>query len=689
MPEPKADNHVLALLARLQQLESVEQGESAKAEKAIPQILAELTNSIGELISAYEELRPQINDPSAAPSSPRTSGGTSGGTSEPNPIPQDSRAVLAIAGLDDLQGLDLRSVEEKLRLTQFTVDRAVDAVFWVNHAARILYANEEACRRLGYTQEEMLQLTVHDIDPTFGPAAWADHWQSIQKTRTSVVESAHKTRDGRLIPVEIAINYLEFNGREYNCAIVRDVRERRRAEGRLRYAATHDRLTGLANRTLFLERLQETITKSRLDPAHPYAVFFLDFDRFKLINDSMGHETGDQFLREIANRLEKLWKKRAKTSPPADAPHALVARLGGDEFAVLLEGLLSPAQVHDHAEHLQNRLSRPFEIQGHEVFATVSIGIVVSGGTETSPDELLRDADIAMYRAKSRGRACHVVFDQKMHEEIRASVELENDLRRAVERAELRLFYQPIISLDNGSLRGFEALIRWQHPQHGFLSPDKFIPLAEETGLIIPIGQWVIETACRQLRAWQNENPSAPKFYVSVNLSKRQLVVANLLQTVQEALRQTDLTPGQLKLEVTESTIVQDAQASNLTLTQLQEAGVGLMMDDFGTGHSSLSRLHLFPIETVKIDRAFLRGVEGSRQFAAVIQAIITLAHNLKLQVVAEGVETEGQLAQLIALECDAAQGYYFAKPMPPTEVVNFLLGAGKSSLHHCLDKAS
>jgi len=455
-----------------------------------------------------------------------------------------------------------------------------------------------------------------------------------------------------------------------------DIHKQKQIEERLQFRAHHDELTGLPNRAFFRERLERAILYSKDTPAYRFALLFLDFDRFKLINDSLGHEIGDQFLKEIARRLECCLSAHADGEDVFNS--AMTARLGGDEFTVLLEGRGDTADAERVAEKLQAVLSEPYELEGHEIVSSVSVGIVGSDMGHDSADELLRDADTAMYRAKSRGKACHVVFDQCMHDEACAVMRLENDLRHAQRNKQLRLQYQPIVSLETGGLLGFEALVRWRHPIEGVINPDRFIPIAEDSGLIIPIGEWILQEACRQLAEWRDRYSKAEDIYVSVNLSKRQVLAPDLVDDVLAVLAANTLAPADLKLEITESVIVEGLDAVNNTLQQLRERGLTLVMDDFGTGRSSLSCLHDFPVEILKIDRAFLAGIVNNRPLAAVVNAIVTLAHNLNLKVVAEGVDTEEQLAQLLAFECDKAQGFLFARPLDPDVAGRFIIESGQ-----------
>jgi diguanylate cyclase (GGDEF)-like protein/PAS domain S-box-containing protein len=448
-----------------------------------------------------------------------------------------------------------------------------------------------------------------------------------------------------------------------------DVTERRE----LRSAALHDKLTRLPNRSLLSERLTKAIERSKEDPHYKFAVLFLDFDRFKIINDSLGHEVGDLLLISIAERLT------ANISEPGEASGSseghVAARLGGDEFVILLDDVRDTSDATTMADRLQTALSAAHSIRGHDVISTASIGIVNCAGEYDRAQDIIRDADTAMYHAKSTGKARHVVFDERMHLEAVQRLELEEDLRRALHRQEFRLAYQPIIDLESGRLTGFEALLRWNHPVRGDVPPGMFIGLTEEIGLIVPLGAWVVREAATQLKKWHDQVPQDPPLEMNINLSRRQLDQDDLIGTLRRIIDETGVNPESLKLEVTESAMMESPERVTDLLNELKGLGVKLCMDDFGTGYSSLSCLHHFPIDVLKIDRTFILNTDNNREYAAVIHAIITLAHTLKMTVVGEGVESGGQLAQLQALECDAAQGNFFSKPLSVTAAEAYMRG--------------
>jgi diguanylate cyclase (GGDEF)-like protein len=430
-----------------------------------------------------------------------------------------------------------------------------------------------------------------------------------------------------------------------------------------RHAAFHDSLTGLPNRAMFTELLKAEIESSSRRDDHTFAVLFLDLDRFKNINDSLGHTHGDLLLVAFAERLER-------TLRPVDT----LARFGGDEFAILLSGMTDATDAVRVAQRIQDELSQPFVLDKNSAFATASIGIAFSSTGYDRPDDILRDADIAMYRAKENGKARYEVFDHGMHARAVSRLQLESDLRQAIENNEFCVYYQPIVSLQTGRLAGFEALVRWNHPRRGLVSPADFIPVAEETGLIVPIGQWVLNEACAQVRQWQLDSPSHRNLSLSVNLSARQVAQPDLLDRIKEALATSKLNPHCLKLEITESVVMENAEAAALMFKQLRSLGVQLSIDDFGTGYSSLSYLHRFPLNYLKIDRSFVSRLTTDND-NAIVRTISTLARNLGMEVIAEGIETEEQYQQLKMLGCEYGQGFLFSRPV------------NNDSVHHLLSQ--
>jgi diguanylate cyclase (GGDEF)-like protein len=435
---------------------------------------------------------------------------------------------------------------------------------------------------------------------------------------------------------------------------------------KLTHQAFHDPLSNLPNRAFCLERLERALANAT---PGTLAVLFLDLDNFKFANDSLGHEAGDKLLVAVADRLLNCIR-------PGDT----LARLGGDEFTILLERIHGDADAIIVAERIAEELRAPFGGEVRDVFVTASIGIAVNGPQTAKPDDLLRAADIAMYRAKTNGKGRCEVFDSSMAAHAMERLEVETDLRRAIERGEFRVFYQPIVQLATRRVSEAEALVRWEHPTHGLVLPARFIPLAEETGLIVPIGQWVLEEACRQARAWHLQFPAQQRLLMSVNLSARQFQQPDLLQVVTNALRQSGLAPRHLKLEITESVAMRDAQSTIETLRALTDLGVQLAIDDFGTGYSSLAYLNKFPLHALKIDRSFVAKLGEGIENAAVIRTIIALAKALNLHVTAEGIETAAQAQELEMLGCELGQGYLFSRPQP-SEALRDLLAESSLSL--------
>ena len=433
-----------------------------------------------------------------------------------------------------------------------------------------------------------------------------------------------------------------------------DITERKAGEQLLQHMAVHDALTGLPNRKAFLDRLFRSLRRAQRG-AYEFAVLFLDLDRFKLINDSLGHVVGDQLLIALAARLNECLR-----------PGDLVAHLGGDEFGILVDHIQSPVDASHVAERVQASVSAPFKAGSQEVFTSASIGIAFSASGYERPEDLLRDADTAMYRAKSLGSGRTQIFDREMHARALARLTLETDLRRALERGEFRLHYQPIVSLATGRISGFEALVRWSHPTRGLLLPAEFLSVAEETGIVVPMTSWVLKEACSQLQSWQRF-PGAAAFSISVNLASPDVAQPEMVEAVWEALARSGLEARRLRLEITESTIMKDLEAVIPLLVALKELGIGIHIDDFGTGYSSLSYLHRLPTDALKVDRSFV-GRSESPTDAAIVRTIVELAHNLNRQVIAEGIETPDQLALLRSLRCEYGQGFHFAAPLAPPD---------------------
>ncbi len=430
-----------------------------------------------------------------------------------------------------------------------------------------------------------------------------------------------------------------------------ELTERKHVEEQMAYSATHDSLTNLPNRVLFMDRLQHAMERARRHTDYLYAVLFLDLDRFKVVNDSLGHKAGDQLLVETAARLMRCLRNEDT-----------VARLGGDEFVILLEDIQDAREVTLVADRIQQDLSLPYVLDGQKAFVFVSMGIVLSTVTYEKTEDILRDADIAMYRAKGKGLGGYEIFDQTMLEHVMTRLELETQLRKALENQELIVHYQPILDLETRHIVGFEALVRWQHPTQGLMLPTEFIPTAEETGLIVPLGYWVLEQACRQIRAWQVKFPADPPLTINVNWSTRQCIEPDLTQKIAKILQETGLDAHTLNLELTESLIIEDTESATTALSELRALGVQVQIDDFGTGYSSLGYLHTLPIDTIKIDRSFISRMGINGNGSEIVRTILALAHDLGMKVVAEGVETDDQLSNLKTMACEYVQGFLFAE---------------------------
>jgi diguanylate cyclase (GGDEF)-like protein len=436
----------------------------------------------------------------------------------------------------------------------------------------------------------------------------------------------------------------------------------------LTHQAYHDKLTGLANRHLFNDKLATAVRKAGESSDYAFAVLFLDFDRFKIINDSLGHEAGDRVLQGIAERLTA-----ALSLAGPRVGDAVAARLGGDEFTILIDGTTKRLDASAFADNLLQLLAGPYKIDSREVFCTASIGLTCSSLHYQNAEHALRDADTAMYHAKAAGKARYALFDRRMHQQVTSRMEMESDLRHALERGQFLMHYQPIIELATGKLKGFEGLVRWNHPTRGVIQPMEFIPCCEEIGLIVPLGLWILNRACEQLKNWQNKFPQLPNLSMAINVSVRQLLSPHLVAELAEVLARFEIDPATLTLEITESAMIGNTQAAIDMLAQIRLLGVQLNQDDFGTGYASLSSLHLFPLTGLKIDRSFMTDIAVRRDYRAVVQAVIDLAKNLNMNLIAEGVETPQQAELLRSMGCNQAQGFYFAPPQDAVAAEGFI----------------
>jgi diguanylate cyclase (GGDEF)-like protein/PAS domain S-box-containing protein len=576
---------------------------------------------------------------------------------------EEDEVVANVATMEDITERVLAERDSERLTDIFEATR--DIVGIADATGRLLYLNASARSFLGlaagadiggvslqtiFGDERALRL-IEDLRPQLlSDGMWSGEVPVPDGSGRSVPMLAqllvHRDEDGRV---------------EFYSGVLHDISERKRFETELAHQATHDPLTGLPNRSLLLQRLEHALARARRQRSR-VAVLFLDLDHFKVVNDSLGHDLGDQLLVTIAERLREALR-------PSDT----VARFGGDEFVVLCEDLVGRRDAEAVAERVHEAISGPFTVDDREVFVGVSIGIAFPDAVPADGGTLIRDADAAMYQAKARGRSRWEVFDHDMRGRAVDRLDIENALRRALERRELRIHYQPIVSLETGTIRSVEALVRWEHPERGLLLPDEFIAVAEETGVIVPIGAWVLEQACRQVERWRGTVAALDGLSLAVNLSGRQLGDPALVDTVERSLVASGMPANQLQLEITESVLMDDVEASQETLVRLRGLGVRLGIDDFGTGYSSMSYLRRFPVDVLKVDRSFVDGLGHDASDSAIVNAIVTLAHTLGLAAVGEGVETYEQLAELRRLGCDFAQGYLISRPGAGEEVGEML----------------
>ncbi len=472
---------------------------------------------------------------------------------------------------------------------------------------------------------------------------------------------------------------------DYVSRLQREIAQREEAENRLRHSALHDTLTDLPNRALLLERMERCFSRAHRNPEYRFAAMFIDLDGFKVINDSLGHRAGDRLLTEIAQRLQNCIRQIDTAARPGDET---TARIGGDEFVILLDEIDDPDSLSVVGNRVLQTLRQPFTIDDHEVVVTGSIGIAMNDARYDRPEEMLRDADTALYRAKHMGKDCYTLFDGEMHENAKRRLKVEIELRKAPKLNQLQLVYQPIISLETGMIKSVEALLRWHHPDHGVIMPGEFIPVAEETGIIVELGEWVLTEACRQIAIWREHYPELTDLSVGVNISARQMRDKTLLERIDALMASGALDPSMLTLEITETTLMTDRELHSDILEEFKSRKLVLHMDDFGTGYSSLNYLHKLPIDAVKLDRAFVKTMAGNLDYAASVQAIITLAHNQGMVSIAEGVETADQMARLQALECDFAQGFLFGVPSEPRSIEKLLEAGGKINIEQALGVA-
>jgi diguanylate cyclase (GGDEF)-like protein/PAS domain S-box-containing protein len=569
------------------------------------------------------------------------------------------------------QRLTAKILERSERQFRGAFESAPIGMALVSTSRQFLRVNHSLAKMLGRDAESLLETSFLSLvvpeDGDSVEAGLANLFDGTAQPFHSETRVYRKNQAVRWMRLGVSL-VREFSDEpSYFIFQFEDITERKTAEDRLLRNALYDPLTDLPNRFLFLDRLRVAVSRVKRDPGSRLTVLHVDFDRFKLINDRFGQQMGDTMLAQAAIRFKKILRSTNT-----------VARLGADEFAIFTEES-SFEEILALVASIRQELSRPYDLDGELIYATVSVGIAVASADYESPEFLLRDASTALKQAKRAGRDRYEIFVEEMHSRSIEFLQMESDLRHALERGELKLFYQPIVTLETGILAGFESLIRWEHPIRGLVSPVEFIPIAEDTGMIIPIGEWILRESCRQMRAWQEISDRPANMWVSVNVSSKQFVDFDLVSLVAETLQQTGLAPRCLKLEITESTMVENVDYVASVMTRLNELGVKLSIDDFGTGFSSLSILHRFPLDSLKIDRSFVAQIKEADTPIEIVKTIVNLAQSLDLEIIAEGVETIEQLSQLRQLGCQFGQGYCFATPLA-AETVGELLGISPSS---------
>ncbi|MEP6849046.1 MAG: EAL domain-containing protein [Acidobacteriota bacterium] len=565
-------------------------------------------------------------------------------------------------------GRTLETLRESENRFRSLMESANDAIVLTDQSGMICSWNKSAQTIYGYSSDEIhgkplsaLFPTTHGESITDGALADPVLVSQMLHANNKAVDLTGQRKNGTEFPLEISVSSWQTVKGTFYSGIIRDITDRKMLEQQLTHQALHDPLTKLANRVLFRDRVEHAINRAGRKQA-PIIVMFLDLDNFKSVNDSLGHAAGDELLVLVTQRLESCLRG-------SDTP----ARLGGDEFAILVEDVEVPGEANAIAERIRSRLRAPYTVCGTEVFISASIGIATSANDAQSPEELLRNADLAMYMSKGNGKNRCTVFDGQMHDLLIKRVQLETDMRLAIEKRQFELYYQPIMDLHSEKVIAMEALVRWNHPKHGLIPPLDFIPLAEEIGLIVPLGTWILNQACIQTQAWQIEHGLEGVLSISVNVAGRQFQEEGLVETVANALFKSGLPARSLILEITEGTMLLNTDATIETLNALKSLGVGLAIDDFGTGYSSLSYLQRFPVDILKIDKSFIDKLATGREGAAVAKAIITMSETLNLKTIAEGIESLVQQTELQSLGCEFGQGYHFAKPLRTADMNDFL----------------
>ncbi|MFN0139847.1 MAG: putative bifunctional diguanylate cyclase/phosphodiesterase, partial [Pyrinomonadaceae bacterium] len=576
---------------------------------------------------------------------------------------QQAEQAEQYAKILETQSTALRESEERFRSA---FDYAPIGIGLISPFGNWLKVNLALTEILGYSQEEFLGTTFHSmIHPDYlGATLTKMHELSSGKSPNCQMEQRYIHKNGQTVWTSWSVSAASNTTSEQPNLIfqLQDITAKKLAEEKLQHEATHDALTGLPNRPVFMKRLGEALEKTKQIVGYKVTVLFIDLDRFKYVNDSLGHLIGDELLKEIGVRLIECMR-----------PSDLVARLGGDEFTILIEGKIDDDEVAVIADRIHHKFSMPFDLHGHEVYSSASIGILHASEKHLTSEDVMRDADTAMYQAKRAGKARHEVFDEKMHRAAKETLQLETDLRRAVERDCIEVVYQPIYSLETDEIECFESLARWVHPELGEIKPNKFIALAEEIGLIDRVCEQVLRKACGEIGSLQKRESDEKKYAVSINLSCRQFSQKTLVKNIEDILSETNFPPSRLKLEITESVFFEHQDRAVVMLNQLRENGIEINIDDFGTGYSNLGYLMKLPISALKIDRSFVSMIDSQGKNDDIVRAIITLSRNLGLKVIAEGVETSAQVAALKRLKCESAQGYHYAEPMTFERLKKFL----------------
>jgi PAS domain S-box-containing protein len=592
--------------------------------------------------------------------------------------------VLALAAVLQQVRVSLIQREAKKREEVFRLitENAADMIALVDVKGRRLYNSPAYKRILGYSPAELGETHAFEqIHPE-------DRYKVLQAARAARSTGTGKRLEYRIrhkdgtwrVFESTASGIRDKQGEVEKLVIVnRDITERRRTEEQLAHNTFHDALTGLPNRNLFVDRLEHCWARARRNPDYTYAILLADVDGFKALNEKIGRSAGDQLILEITRRLSASLRQDDTVSRPEGKQarvDALLSRLGGDEFTILADGIKDPSDTMRMAKRIQATMNTPFKVNGHEVVASLSIGIALSTAPHDQAEDLLRDVEIATSRAKSLGTSRIELFDTAMHTHAVNRLRLEADLRQAVEEEQFRLYYQPIVWLNTGEVAGFEALLRWQHPEQGLIPPHKFIPVAVTTGLIVPIGKWVLRKACQQIRAWQLAFPFLSPLTVTVNLSAKQLADTSLIDDARAAICDAGIEPGSLQMEITESAAMRDVQLTTVILSELKHLGVQISIDNFGTGQSSLSRLRRFPVNLLKVDRSFVNNMHADRINRDIVRVIVSLAHSLNLRVIAEGIESTTHVQYLKTLDCEFGQGYLFGRPLEAAKAEQLLAAA-------------